>query len=108
MAVGDGRQPASIPRQSQLASLRFLFSDHQRDRGAGQFCELLDCAMVPESIKRNSPISIARFLPFSRIGIRSVVSRRAILGISAAAFRGPRERRSVSIELISATVRGRT
>ena len=29
--------------KSQLTSLCFLFSDHQRDRGAGQFCELLDC-----------------------------------------------------------------
>ena len=49
MAVGDGRRPASIPRltTSQLASLRFLLSDHQRNRGAGQFCELLDCAIGP-------------------------------------------------------------
>ena len=57
--------------------------------------------LAPESINRNSPISIARFLPLKRIAVSPVVSRRAILGISAAAFKGPRERRSVfdSIDL---------
>ena len=47
MTVGDGNRPPSIPRltTSQLASLRFLLSDHQRNRGAGQFCELLDRAI---------------------------------------------------------------
>ena len=64
--------------------------------------------LAPESINRNRPISIARFFPLSRIAVSPVVSRSAIVGISAAALSGPSERRRVSIALISATVRGRT
>ena len=42
---GTGNRLAAIRSltKSQLASLCFLFSDHQGDRGAGQSCELLDC-----------------------------------------------------------------
>ena len=39
---------------------------------------------APESINRNRPISIARFLPFKRIAVSPDVSRRAIFGMRAA------------------------
>ncbi len=44
MSGRDGDRLAAIRSltKSQLASLCFLFSNHQGDRGAGQFCELLD------------------------------------------------------------------
>src|SRR5207248_11322742 len=59
-------------------------------------------------LRRNNPISNGRLFPRSRIAFRSVVPRSATFGSRAAAFKGASERRSVSIALISATVRGRT
>lgn len=64
---------------------------------------------VPESIIRNRPISKSRLFPARRIARSFAVpgSRKVTLGISAIAFMGASARKIISIELISATVRGR-
>ena len=65
---------------------------------------------VPESMSRKRPISIPRSLPSRRMAfnLRFSAPRNETCGIKATALSGSSERSSVSIELISATVRGRT
>ena len=58
--------------------------------------------LVPESISRRRPISAARCLPFNRMAVRSLFSRKTIPGINAPAFSGASERSRGSIALISA------
>ena len=64
--------------------------------------------LVDESLSLNIPISNTRLFPRSRIAFSLFEPRCATFGSRAAAFKGASERRSVSMALISATVRGRT
>ncbi len=64
--------------------------------------------LAEESLSRNIPISNTRLFPRSRMAFSFFEPRCATFGSRAAAFKGASERRSVSMALISATVRGRT